>query len=81
MVSDGQLCFIIARVFDDDGDGANWSDILEAVKWTYQKGAKIINMSLGGSSYSETASQVYKNIYSGGSLVVAGKCTEFTGVR
>lgn len=37
MINDGQICLIIARVFDDEGEGANWSDILSAVKWAYQQ--------------------------------------------
>ena len=70
--ADVDVCFIIGRVFDDTGDnGANWSDILNAVKWAYQQGANVINMSLGGGSYSMTGAILYKNIVENGSIVVA----------
>jgi len=71
VIDDGLVCYIVARVFDDDGNGANWSDILEAAQWAQEKGAKIINMSLGGNTYSSTAEKVYKEIFDKGSIVVA----------
>jgi len=58
-------------VFDDEGNGANWSDILDAVRWAQSKGAKLINMSLGTSTSLTTADNVYKQVFEQGSIVVS----------
>jgi serine protease len=44
--SDG-ICYLIARVFDDDGNGIYASNVFEAIDWALSEGANVINMSLG----------------------------------
>lgn len=72
MIPDGDVCYIIARVFGDKSEGARFSDILSAVLWTVKKGAKVINMSLGGTEQDSSAEKVFQSIYNDdGRLVVA----------
>jgi serine protease len=62
MVPDNGICFIIARVFGEEG-GASFSMILAAVRWSIQNGAHVINMSLSGDSYDTTAARVFADAY------------------
>jgi len=64
-------CFIIARVFGGSVENARLSDILEAVEWVAEKGANVINLSLGGPSFSTTANALYAKIRKSGALVVS----------
>ena len=69
MIDDGDLCFVIARVFE--ADGVRSSVVLSAVEWAVDVGAKIINLSLGGGGYSETAESVFVQAYEDGALIFA----------
>ncbi|GKY90716.1 hypothetical protein MPSEU_000045000 [Mayamaea pseudoterrestris] len=62
MIPDSNVCYIIARVFGDDG-GASFSSILAAVKWSIANGANVINMSLSGDTYDTTAARVFADAY------------------
>ena len=61
--SSSNMCFVIARVFDDFGNGQFDSYILNAVEWCADQNARIINLSLGSpTSNTEYAKQVYDQI-------------------
>ena len=51
--------------------GGSTSDIMRGVTWMKDRGAKIINLSLGGGLKSRTEENFYKNIRSAGVVVVA----------
>ena len=57
------------RVLGDDGYG--WTrDIISAVRWAADNGADVINMSLGGSSYSQAMADAISYASGRGSVVV-----------
>jgi thermitase len=63
------------RVLDNSGSG--WSsDIASGIDWAWQHGAKVLNLSLGGTSYSSTMQDAVNAAHAAGSLVVAamGNC-------
>ncbi|MGC9393584.1 MAG: S8 family serine peptidase [Anaerolineae bacterium] len=63
------------RVLDNEGNGYN-ADITDGITWAYQNGADILNLSLGGSTYSQTMQDAVNAAHAAGSLVVAamGNC-------
>jgi thermitase len=63
------------RVLDDTGSGWN-SDIVSGITWAWQHGARVINLSLGGSYYSSSMQDAVNAAHAAGSLVVAamGNC-------
>ncbi len=68
------------RVLDNKGSGYN-ADITAGITWAYQNGADILNLSLGGTSYSQTMQDAINAAHAAGSLVVAamGNCRYATG--
>ncbi|MBS2970724.1 S8 family serine peptidase [Metabacillus sp. KIGAM252] len=60
------------------GDGAYSSDAVEAIYYAVSHGAKIINMSLGGSNYSLSYNEAIQYAYRNGVLVVAAAGNEST---
>ena len=58
-----------ARVLGPSGGSS--SDIMRGVTWLKDRGAKIINLSLGGGFKSRTEENFYKNIRAAGVIVVA----------
>jgi subtilisin family serine protease len=75
--TDWQARIMPVRVLDYAGQGYA-SDIAEGITWAYQHGAKVINLSLGGPSPSETMQNVINNAHAAGSLVIAamGNCRD-----
>jgi serine protease len=65
------ICYIIGRVFGDDGKGSNTSRVNQAVLWAISKGATIISMSLGGTGSDTTSQNVFDTAYSKGVLSIA----------
>ena len=63
------VLLLIARVFED-GSGYT-SDIIMAINWCVDEQADVINMSLGGSSYTEASKFAVDRAYDNGILVVA----------
>ncbi|MBN1922245.1 MAG: S8 family serine peptidase [Anaerolineae bacterium] len=63
------------RVLDASGSGYN-SDITSGINWAYTHGAKVLNLSLGGSSPSTTMQNAVTAATNAGSLVIAamGNC-------
>jgi subtilisin family serine protease len=54
MLQDDDVCYLIARVFGDDDKSTSTSSVVAAVEWLEDQGAKVINMSLGGTSRSNS---------------------------
>lgn len=60
VLDDYATCYVIARVFGRSGAFDDVSTLLDAVEWVVDRGAKVINMSLGGDGYSIAAEKAYK---------------------
>ncbi len=58
------------KVLDNEGEGS-YSDVAEGILWACNHGAKIINLSLGGSAYSSTFEDAVNQAYGSGCLMVA----------
>lgn len=72
VIPDGNFCLVIGRVFGDDGGGAMFSDIYDAVEWMVDtQQVQVINMSLGGGSFIRSANEFFRDIRASGSLVIA----------
>jgi len=71
MLPDGSdVCFIIAQVFGTSGS-SSMSTVIEATEWTISMGASVVNLSLGGSRYSQTADSYFSQIEEDGVIVIA----------
>jgi serine protease len=68
--SDG-ICYLIARVFDDKGDGIYASNVFEAIDWAISEGANVINMSLGGGTYYRAGEAATDAAHQQGAVIVA----------
>ncbi|GAA0533985.1 hypothetical protein GCM10010172_13730 [Paractinoplanes ferrugineus] len=68
------------KVLDYQGSGYD-SDIARGITWAVQHGAKVINMSLGGDSYSQTLADAVAYANASGVLVVAAAGNESTSKR
>jgi serine protease len=65
------ICYLIARVFDDDGNGVYASSIFEAIDWANTEGANVINMSLGAATSYQAGQTVITKAHESGALTVA----------
>jgi len=63
------------RVLNNEGSGYN-SDITEGITWAYQHGARVLSLSLGGPSYSQSMQNAVNSAHAAGSLVVAAMGNE-----
>jgi len=70
MIPDGNVCFLIARVFDEKG-GALFSTIMKAVQWAADEGASVINLSLGGAEYQLTAENYFNDLFKSNVMVIS----------
>jgi subtilisin family serine protease len=71
VVSDGNICFLIGRVFGESGEGTKMSYVFNAVEWMVEEGAHVINMSLSGGPPSQTGAGIFKNAYKANTILVA----------
>jgi hypothetical protein len=63
VLNNRNVCLIMARVFGGSGSGeALMSDVLEGVQYVVNQGANVINLSLGGPGYSQTADNFYQSV-------------------
>lgn len=68
--SDG-ICYLIARVVDDEGHGSFASSTFHALDWAVGEGAKVINMSLSAKTYFQAGQAAVTSAHEHGALVVA----------
>lgn len=61
----------IVKIFNDSGNWTFASDLIQGIQSCKDAGAKVVNMSLGGSSSSQTEANAMTNFYNGGMLLVA----------
>jgi serine protease len=65
-----QAGLLVAQVFDSAGNAYD-SDIIAAIQWAVNNGAKVINMSLGGTTYDGSLDQACANAVAAGVVLVA----------
>jgi len=68
---DDDICYLIARVLDDDGLGY-MSKIMAGIQWVAEQGAMVINVSIVGGGFLDTENRFFKSLWeTKGALVVA----------
>jgi subtilisin family serine protease len=75
-VTPGTVNFHIVKIFDDTGAWVAASDLTAAIYNCRDNGAKIISMSLGGTSSNRKEQRAFDTLYSGGILHVAAAGNE-----
>ncbi|WP_049921135.1 S8 family peptidase [Halopiger djelfimassiliensis] len=70
-------CSLLSARALGDGGGGSLSDIADAIQWSADQGADIINMSLGGGGYTETMASACEYAYNQGSLLVAAAGNDY----
>jgi thermitase len=72
---DWQARIMPVRVLGDDASGTNW-EIGQGIRWAYQNGAKVLNLSLAGPEEANFLQDAVLGANAAGSLVVAamGNC-------
>jgi serine protease len=68
---DNNICYMIVRVFGDDGGGQYASVLFEGINWAIGEGANVINMSLSGSQTYVTGQSTFNVAQARGILSVA----------
>lgn len=61
----------IVKIFNDAGNWTYASDLIDGIQSCKDAGAKVVNMSLGGSSSSQTEQTAMTNFYNSGMLLIA----------
>lgn len=72
-VIDGRgICWVVARVFSSQQPGATLADVFAAIEFAAEKGATLVNLSLGATGYSRTGDILISDLYNNfGMLFVA----------
>lgn len=65
-----------ARALDESG-GGSLSDIADAITWSADQGAEVINLSLGGGGYTQTMKNAVSYAQNEGALVVAAAGNDY----
>ena len=60
--NNADICFNVARVFDDNGSITSTSNIDLAVEWCVDKGSRVINLSLGTIYASANSAAIYQKV-------------------
>lgn len=71
VVSTGNMPLHIVKIFDDEGEWANSSNLIEAVSNCISAGSTVINMSLGGPGFSSLENDAFNNAHDQGLLSIA----------
>ncbi|MBU1621095.1 MAG: S8 family serine peptidase [Gammaproteobacteria bacterium] len=67
----GQAGVHIVKIFNDSGNWTFASDLIDGIQSCQNAGAKVVNMSLGGGSSSQTEQNAMANFYNDGMLLIA----------
>ena len=70
------VSMLSARALDESG-GGSLSDIADAITWSADQGAEVINLSLGGGGYTDTMKNAVSYAYDNGSLPVAAAGNDY----
>ncbi|GAB57531.1 S8 family serine peptidase [Rheinheimera nanhaiensis] len=70
-IGNGQAGVHIVKIFNNSGNWTTASNLITAIQSCKDAGAKVVNMSLGGSSSNQTENTAMTNFYNGGMLLVA----------
>jgi serine protease len=70
-IGSGQAGVHIVKIFNNSGNWTTASNLITAIQSCKDAGAKVVNMSLGGSSSNQTENNAMTNFYNGGMLLVA----------
>lgn len=78
---DWQARIMPVRVLDASGGGYS-TDIVDGIQWAHSQGARVLNLSLGGPSYSQAMQNAVTAAHDAGRLVVAaiGNCRTSSSV-
>lgn len=72
MVPDSNgICYLIARVVDDEGHGSFASSTFRALDWAVSEGANVINMSMSAKTYFQAGQAAVTSAHEHGALVIA----------
>ncbi|MEH8020557.1 S8 family serine peptidase [Rheinheimera metallidurans] len=71
VIGSGQAGVHIVKIFDNNGEWTNASNLVSAIQSCKDAGAKVVNMSLGGGSSNQTEKTAMNNFYSSGMLLIA----------
>ncbi|NHN59533.1 MULTISPECIES: S8 family serine peptidase [Halorussus] len=74
----GNSTLINGRALDESGSGST-ADIADAVEWAADRGADVINLSLGGGGYTSTMKNAVSYATDNGALVVAAAGNDGSG--
>lgn len=72
-----QVRLLAVRVLDERGEGNDF-DVAEGIRWATDNGARIINLSLGASSYSSVLKEAVEYAYKKGALLIAASGNDGT---
>ena len=70
-IGSGQAGVHIVKIFNNSGNWTYASDLVQGIQSCQSAGAKVVNMSLGGSSSNQTENTAMNNFYNNGMLLVA----------
>ncbi|MDX1392681.1 MAG: S8 family serine peptidase, partial [Rheinheimera sp.] len=70
-IGSGQAGVHIVKIFNDSGNWTTASNLISAIQSCQDAGAKVVNMSLGGSFSNQTENNAMTNFYNSGMLLVA----------
>lgn len=70
-IGNGQAGVHIVKIFNNSGNWTYASDLIQGIQSCQNAGAKVVNMSLGGSSSNQTENTAMNNFFNNGMLLVA----------
>lgn len=73
------ICFLFARIFNDQGQSVPLMKIFKAAEWAMNNGAKVINMSVSSSHFSSIGQDYFDRIHDAGVIAVASSGNTYAG--